>query len=231
MSHFILTRMCYTDVDLSRKRLELSRLSLYPSLTKQSCRDFRWLCQVSPRDPLLSERAQMVGSLDGTLVYCEAPPGSREEANAWVETVRNGTVGAALTTRIDDDDVFAIDAVERLHRAVKGSSLQAAWTFPQGYRLNSGKVAPMDLRPNNCISVLTDSLETVLSYKHRQIDKSYRLIDIDEEPGWLWTRHDLAITKESGRGPTTFPPSSLSSVFPVDMDALATRCIELSGSQ
>ena len=220
--------MCYTDMDLSRKRLELSRLSLFPSLAKQSCLDFQWLCQVSPHDPLLLERKEMVASLDGDLVFCEAEPGSKEHSSAWVQATRPDTPGPVLTTRIDDDDAFAIDAVERLHKAVEGSSSDAAWTFPQGYRLNDGKVAPFMVRPNNCISLLADSMETVFSHKHRQIEQHYLLSVIDEQPGWLWTRHDLAITRDSGRAPTTHPPGTLSSIFPVDMDALAAKCVELS---
>lgn len=72
--HFLLTIAVWdpaVDLAVNRRRLELARASIVPSIAAQTRRDFTWVVAVHPADPLRAERLEVFAG--GGVEVLEAP--------------------------------------------------------------------------------------------------------------------------------------------------------------
>jgi hypothetical protein len=247
LEHFVLTRSAYGaawDLEANRRRLELFRGVTCRTMATQTERRATWIVLVDVRDPLAGHRilaAEATGIPIRILWWDQA--GAELAAAPWdpkPNTPRqkvaatayrapwNDAIGirssTTLLTRIDDDDGFASDALERIRDAAEAEAItgRAAFILPRGIRVWNGLEVDSD-HPTNAWATLQtpagDEL-TVYDYCHRQVrDQGFPVVDVDEEPGWLWVRHQDTI---SGIRHAEQPISDATrALFPIDWGLVA----------
>lgn len=212
--HYVLTRAHRGPdypLDANRRRVELLRGITARSLAAQGT-DWIWLVYVNPDDPLLDERMEAFWSA-GVPVVTLSSDADVDAAIDWSEPV--------LTTRIDDDDAFAGDAFDRLHLAASNLRRRTALVFPVGYRINDGLSERIHHGRNAWSSIYAPASDRVhiRQVVHPRIAMLAPITFVDQDPAWLWVRHQDA---ESGfrRADQPITPQ-LRALYPVDWDLLA----------
>lgn len=184
MRHYVLTRSAYPPtypLAANRRRLALLRRVTARSLKAQTTRDWTWVLAVHGDDPLRAEREAIAASV-GVPVIMSVRPG-----RGWADVIP--TDAGALTTRLDDDDALARDALERIARAAQGERM--ALTMPHGYRYSRARCERVSQRANMFISLASPEVppRIVMEATHGGIGRLAPLHVVDRAPGWLWVRH------------------------------------------
>lgn len=165
-------------MDANRRRVELLRGITARSLAVQGT-DWTWVVTVNPDDPMLGERMDAFRSAGAPVVPVH---GDSADAIDWS--------GPVLTTRIDDDDAFAPDAFQRLHRFVRKTSDTTALIFPFGYRTFESRYDLIRHRKNAWVSLYAPSERVhVRAVQHQRIHRHFSVREVDHRIGWLWVRH------------------------------------------
>lgn len=166
-------------LDANRRRIELTRGITAPSVSAQGG-DWTWIVWLHPDDPLRADRLAAFESAGHEVI-----PVVEDAAPAidWD--------GPVLTTRIDDDDAFAVGAFDRLRAAADGLRRRTALMFPIGYRVHEGRVDVVRHGRNAWLSVFAPAGDRshAKSVQHQRIRQLAPVRWIDMEPAWLWTRH------------------------------------------
>lgn len=188
MRHYVLTRAYRSPdypLEANRRRVELLRRVTAASLREQGG-DWEWIVYIDPRDPLLEDRLDAFASA-GVPVIPIAVGRDATEVIDWS--------GAVLTTRIDDDDAFAVGAFNRLRAAVKPSA-RRGYVFPMGHRVCAGQVMPIRHGRNAWSSLYAPHGDRihVRAVQHLHLRNIAPITYIDERPSWLWVRHQDAET-------------------------------------
>jgi hypothetical protein len=271
MNHFVLTRSAYGPEwtpEANARRLALTNAVTIPLMAQQSTRDWTWLVLLDPRDALLEERlwayrnVQQTGIAVIPLLWWPedvAPaPWDRNAARTtrvqqvaatgymapWREEIP--TESRALMTRIDDDDGFALDALERFQRAAADvpDDARRILVLPQGFRVSNGRYVRVVHPANAMHSLVTPAGDElcIYDYGHTQIarggyvdlrrrevfdsgriapseDAPAPVTFVDDAAGWLWVRHGDTISRDV---PAPMPISrGLREMFPIDWSVLA----------
>jgi hypothetical protein len=217
LRHYLMTRSYRGPdypLDANARRIALLRGITARSLSEQAG-DWTWLAFVAPDDPLREDRLDAFRSAGHPVI----PVTSTAEAETAIDWS-----GPVLTTRIDDDDGFSMDAFARLYAAVLPASVPWAYIFPVGYHVRDGRVAMNRHLRNAWPSVYSPVgfREHALTHQHQRIPAAYPVTFIDDGPAWLRVSH-----QDNGR-PTSHRPhgaitSTIRALFPVDWDLLAPR--------
>ena len=182
MKHYVLTRSYRGPgypLEANRRRIEITRRITAPSMAVQGGK-WTWLVYIDPADPLLGERLDAFASAGVPVI--PVPTGDRvEEYIDWS--------GPVLTTRIDDDDAFARDAFRRLRKTLP--KRRAVLMFPNGHRVNDGKVELVQHRRNAWASMYAPAGDRVhvRQIAHGLLSTVASVIYVDSGPAWLWVRH------------------------------------------
>ena len=211
MIHYVLTRSAYPaayPLEANRRRLELTRHITARSLAAQTERRWRWVVTIDLADPLLEQRMDVLRAAGVPLITVpvkqrrvvrEVTPDGQLEGD--VEPRAGGPYRRAiepeagderiLTTRLDDDDALAIDALARIRAAAERDPGEHAWIMPHGFRWHRARVCPMTHTRNMFASLDSPRhpLQVVVEAKHNVIDEHWPVRFVDREPGWLWVRH------------------------------------------
>lgn len=231
----------------NRARLEQTRLVTAPLMAAQTTRDWTWRVLLDPRDPLMAERMDVfkTGGAVDFLIWADipiepvsAPWDSRpNEMNSYRERLAAaayrvpwrrwwpelGTDEPLLQTRIDDDDGFAPDALERFARTAARLRVRTALMLPYGIRVWGGRMDRVQHAANAMSSLYTpagDSL-CIYDYGHTQVRAKVRVLTVDRELGWLWIRHPLTLSGWR-RAHTRITPEVMAA-FPIDWRALGAH--------
>lgn len=211
--------------DANERRLRLLRGITARLLAKQRG-DWRWVVMLHREDPLAVERVRAVRGADPravVLYFNGAVPTDRQAFlraiahQGWRGACAAGK-GPVLTTRVDDDDGFAPDALPRLRAAVVRAGFQRrrAWLFPHGYRVWKGRSTFVRHVTNAWSSVLSPAGDPFVIFEtnHNRIADVAPVSFVDERPGWLWVRHPDTIS--GGRTADVPISAALRSLFPID---------------
>lgn len=235
MQHYVLTRSSYPPsypLEANRRRLELTERVTARSLASQTERAWRWVVVVHPQDPLLDERMDVL-ELAGVPIITvpvrhrtqlgEVTPDGRLPADvdgpggpwhrAIAAEVRDGRVA---TTRLDDDDALATDAIARIRAAATTQAGPVALILPVGYRWHRGRVERMRHLTNMFVTLDSPGrpLHVVMGFKHNAVRETWPVRTLDSAPGWLWVRHnDTRSGSRSARLPLR---SDVQELFDVD---------------
>lgn len=213
MKHFVITRfgLGISDESWYEYRISLFKSVTFNSLKSQTNKNFTWIILV---DPLISESA------NAQLAQCKAEFPQIEivtfaplEDLVWDVVPRKMILEYCsdewiLTTRIDDDDAWRRDYVEKLQKYANenlGEEKGAGIEFPEGWEIDiSGKtVAHLRYHFHSMgYSILTrrNELYTVYDGSHSDMAKNleqrgYKLIVAENsEKMWLYIRHRQAIS-------------------------------------
>ncbi|HET7030344.1 MAG TPA: glycosyltransferase [Candidatus Limnocylindrales bacterium] len=247
LEHFVLTRSAYGaawDLEANRRRLRLFEGVTCRTMAAQTERRVTWILLLDVRDPFAGHRvlaAESTGIPVRILWWDQAgvelapapwdpqPNTPRQLVAAtayrapWNDAIGIRT-SRTLLTRIDDDDGFARNALERIRTSAERwpAPGRAARILPRGIRVWQGRQVPVR-HPTNAWATLEtpagDEL-TVYDYGHRQVrEQGFPVVDVDEDPGWLWVRHPDSI---SGIRHADEPISDATrELFPIDWDLVA----------
>jgi len=211
VKHYLLTtshRGPDYPLDANRRRIELLRRVTVPTLAVQGT-EWTWIVVVNTDDPLLIERLDAFRSAGSHVI----PTRDIASVIDWS--------GPVLTTRIDDDDGFAPDAFQRLHRRLTNPPTEPrVLMFPFGYRTYQGRYDTIRHRKNAWCSVYSPPGYRVhaKSVQHQRMHSLAPVVEVDTKPAWLWVRHpDTNSGIKHAERPLI---EKVRTMFPVDWDLI-----------
>lgn len=193
------------DLDWLAHRFALFERFTIPSMAAQTCRNFTWLILVDERTPSVwKERLAELLLVDGfadvaRVLWC---PPTREYrpvhaiASEWI--VDHCQAPLLVTSRIDNDDAFAIDYVERVQAA---NAAPGSWvSFPVGCNFDVvGGVARRHSSVKNHFLTFVEERDesppkTVMMVPHGLVKGPFVRL---EGTGWLEVIHAQNICNQS----------------------------------
>jgi predicted O-methyltransferase YrrM len=218
--HLIIIQAVYTDHSLSARRLAISRHTSKPSLAYQTRKPVIVLCQ-HPDDPHAQERLQMY-----TETGCEVQQVWRTEWKLYGEDYEL-PAGRKVVSRMDDDDVIAIDFCERTYNAGCKAANGTALIWPQGMTYWRHQAYDWKYPGNQFVSIVTAENRSPHDMQHHKF-LNWPFVVVSHEVGWIWVRHGDAHTPTLEK----YRPRRLNRIdtnrTPVNMRAIS-RAIEPSG--
>ena len=218
--HLIIIQAVYTDHALSARRLAISRHTSKPSLAYQTRKPVISLSQ-HPDDPHAQERPQMYAETG-----CEVRQVWRSEWKLYGEDYELPE-GRKVVSRMDDDDVIAIDFCERTYNAGCKAANGTALIWPQGMTYWRHQAYSWRYPGNQFVSIVTAENRSPHDMQHHKF-LNWPFVVVSHEVGWIWIRHGDAHTPTLGK----YRPTRLNRIdvsrTPVNMRAIS-RAIEPSG--
>ena len=219
-------------LDLNQRRIELAAGITVRSLVAQTDQQFEVVVCMDINDPLTRDRQAMFRSLGCHVwfVYIDSANLTPDQTGIAAYRAPWSTIlgtGPYLTTRIDDDDAFAPDAIARIKtlygRAVdSGHTEEFAIVLPNGYRVWGGRYSPIEHRSNAWSTLFTPTgSHHIYTYRHREIAKHVPVVYGNTKPAWLWVRHPDTL---SGHKAAMKPyDDELRARFPIDWTLLDSQ--------
>lgn len=218
--HLIIIQAVYTDHNLSARRLAISQHTSKPSLAYQTRKPTIVLSQ-HPDDPHAQERLQMYLETG-----CEVQQVWRKEWKLCGEDYEL-PAGRKVVSRMDDDDVIAIDFCERTYAAGLKAENSTALIWPQGMTYYHNQAYSCRYPGNQFVSIVTDQNKSPHDMQHHRYLRWPHIV-VSEEVGWIWIRHGDAHTPTMER----YRPKKLNRIYvsrtPVNMRAI-DRAMAASG--
>lgn len=182
----MLIQACYTDVELSRRRLAISLHTSVASLTYQTSKPTIHIVQ-HPDDPH-AKRRESVYRATGCPVVTLFRDGWRLYGENW-----ELPDGRKLISRIDDDDVICRDFCLHTMRAAPDEG-NAALIWPMGYVLWRDRAYLLKHPGNQFVSLMTNEQHDPHQQGHWLYHKEWTSVIVSRSPGWMWVRHGDAVT-------------------------------------
>jgi hypothetical protein len=217
--HLVLTRSAYGpgwSLEANYRRLAITEGVTARLMARQTNRDWTWVVLVNSRDPFLAKRLDVFRRAAPALtpIYWEpgelagAPWDPNAERTTLVQKVAATAYRAPwaealgdrgeliLQTRLDDDDGLALDALERTRAAARRRRDRTVLMQPVGYRVWRGRCSKVRHDTNAMHSLLTPAGDElgIYDYGHRRVAAVAPVVTVDEEPAWLWARHQDTIS-------------------------------------
>lgn len=242
LPHYILIRSTYSDSQLSRDRLDITKLTLAPCLKHQRT-PFTAVVLVNREDPYLSERTALFQQSCQSVVFLESKKPSRSLGNLPVNHAgRDETLAVCgtemiaapfwsrgietnerrLITRVDDDDIIAGWMTERLQRAAADIDEDSILYWPNGYVL-SDQLRWRTSETNQFQTLLTSSPNAGLTpfvEHHAHVRDRWPVVTVDEARAWCWVQHPDAKTWNPDRKRAGRVEGRPTRHFPADLSAL-----------
>lgn len=230
MRHFVLTRAAYGSAwstEENERRLELMCAVTLPTLVAQTERRWEWVLLLDLADPLMDARAAAAEKVGVPVRFLHwdssgetEKPRSRSAAHAyrasWRAALGPGE-GPTLTTRLDDDDGLAPDALKRVRAAAEAYADPdpVVLELPVGYRVSEGCAELTRRERNAWITYRAPAGDSTLVYDFNHRRHELPVLHVDQEPGWLWLRHQDTLSGHKGR-PANPIDERLRDLFPID---------------
>jgi len=243
MRHFLVTQWNCDQYDLAwlKRRQKVFERFCLPSVKSQSCKDFEWLLVSDSRTP--DEFKKVLDSYPATVIYYDfehydwdehAPPCNdlspimkRSTQLEYIKPVLVDHIGTedtdyVITSRCDNDDVLAIDHIERIqrfsHDQWRFSRKDKFWvSFVRGMKWCHGKVYPFNSNNNPFISFVEnpEDLQTCYQVCHTLALKTdYPFYGVREgSPTWLQVIHDENLLNKLMRYRGEAPDSTIRDRF------------------
>jgi predicted O-methyltransferase YrrM len=174
-----------------------------------------------PDDPHAQERLQMYAETG-----CEVQQVWRREWKLYGEDYEL-PAGRKVVSRMDDDDVIAIDFCERTYNAGCKAANGTALIWPQGMTYWRHQAYSWRYPGNQFVSIVTAENRSPHDMQHHRF-LNWPFVVVHHEVGWIWIRHGDAHTPTLGK----YRPRRLNRIdvsrTPVNMRAIS-RAIEPSG--
>lgn len=172
--HVIVIRCSFQDALQSRRRLEISKATCIPSLKAQKNKNYEIILRVSRRDPLLDKRVSAFKDIGVPVQF-------------------DHVSGDLISTRMDDDDVVAVDFTSQIQTASLGRNYGAI-SLACGILFDSGNWYKWTFPGNMFQSILCNGSNEVFRHSHRSMPNLRGSKVIYGEPSWVWVRHPFTIT-------------------------------------
>jgi len=212
MRHYVLTRSSFAPqvgIDEIRFRLELLRRICVPSLQEQTDRNWGWIVLVNLKDPMLKERTAILESAGVPWLWIKSSEGMTVRGGPdaprgpWDRYMRKDQ--SRLTTRLDDDDALAPNALETVRRAAekweRRRGTRHVFSFSDGWRV-MGPLAERVTYDTPTFSSLyapKGDVAIINDVAHLSAKKLAPLTSATHDPMWMWIRHDASRSHQNMR--------------------------------
>jgi len=215
--HIILIQSAYDDEVVSRDRLDLSRKTVFPSLQQQT-RPAKLQVSVCEDDPLLADRKSMFESTGHAVEYVYNSP-------ATLDTLRdhkwNLPVGPRnLVGRVDDDDILPTDFCRISQEKAPYCDVNGLLVWPNGYVFYEGEFYRKNHPGNQFCALVSREGLGPHEHAHRSYVKAWPVLYANVSRGWVWVRHDGALTGTMARYRRNKGTKLNTRRFPYDFEAL-----------
>ena len=182
LPHILIVQAVYTDPELSQRRLNITKHTLAPALESQVHKPTVHLAQ-HPEDPHALERASLLENTG-----CVVLPIWRDSWKLYGEDYEIPK-GKCLVSRCDDDDSLSRDFFSLTYAIASDQESPCALVWPNGYVFWRSKGYRLMHSGNQFVSVLTYDGDSPHDQGHWKYAKTWRLVVVSNEPGWIWIRH------------------------------------------
>ena len=228
--HLILTRFnCRFAASWKLRALEPQWLSdrfdlferyCLPSMKAQTWQRFRWLLLFDEETPSpFRERSESYAAHNIEPIWVgNVTPELVDQIIR--ERIAPGATHV-MTTRLDNDDTFSIDAMARLATAARATSARRYLNFPTGYVLSRGRLYRHYHQANAFVSLIEPvdgTIDNVWKIPHTEIASHAPVVQIDDSPAWLQVVHGDNVSNRV-RG-TRVLPATIASKFVIDQNTL-----------
>lgn len=200
IAHFVITRFnlplrgwtkdknnvsVATDTWMAR-RIDLFRTFCLPTLASQTTRQFTWL--VLFNDKTAEQYKRLNEQLQHEYAFYK-PLYLSDEQTADLPTYLSGQIKAVtdaeyvVTTRMDNDDALAIDAIEEIQSCVKSTSYKQPYavSLPNGIQFYTQYNLSMwvNYKANHFLSLVerkSERYKTVYDFSHVEVSKRYPVV-------------------------------------------------------
>jgi Putative rhamnosyl transferase len=222
-AHLVLTRFNVRwivgphDTGWLAHRFDLFERYCLPSMQGQTNREFRWLVFFDEETPEpFRSRIEAYAAWPVFSPVLIGPPSSE----AYNDAIAAHLDGAdrLLTTRLDNDDALARDAVDRLQAAVRQGPREFL-NLPVGYVWNRGRLYRHS-HPSNAFLSLSEPAEGFRSAwadPHEQASQVAPVRQLGGGPGWLQVIHEHNISNRVRGRRYRHSADRVSETFAVDM--------------
>jgi len=206
IKHFILTRFNIASPgremkirlqpEWLEKRFKLFEELCLPSVKSQTCQDFEWIVFFDEKTPV--EYHQKIYQLQSLFPFRAEFTGMCEMNRVcpqFVASIGKGEGDWLLTTRLDSDDMIAIEFVGRLRSLLTQRRRQIV-NFTNGtiLSLNSGKPTLYIHRDNSnpFVSLLepfNNKICTIWGEQHVNLDRLAPITQVGDFPAWMQVVH------------------------------------------
>jgi len=189
--HIILIQSAYDDADLSRERLDVSRKTIYPSLLQQT-RGVKLQVSVCEEDPLLADRKLMFEATGHEVEYVYNSPATLD---TLLEHKWDLPVGPRnLVGRMDDDDLIPTDFCEISQDKAPYCDVNGLLVWPNGYVFYRGEFYRKRHPGNQFCALVSREGVGPHDHIHRSYIDAWPVLYANASRGWVWFRHDAALT-------------------------------------
>ena len=156
--HILIIQSVYTDPELSRRRLAITRTTCVPSLAAQTRKPVIHLAQ-HPDDPHAAERLELIRGTG-----CIVLEVWRDQWRLYGENY-NLPEGRKVVSRMDDDDCLCREFCEATYNAAPSFG-EVALLWPHGIVYYRSCAYGWSHRGNQFVSIVTDGMKSPHDMKH-----------------------------------------------------------------
>lgn len=230
--HVLLIQSAYSDERLSRQRLDLSRLTIIPSLAQQTA-DAEIVVSVHPDDPHLADRQETYRSTGRMVRFVEASSDAPSNAPGVPKPhavphhlnvdwqLQHGV--RQLVGRCDDDDILPTDFCEISQRAARTCPNKSVLIWPNGYVFFDGEFYRLHHEENQFCAIVSDDGTHPHEHSHRSYVHAMPVTIAEPSRGWVWVRHRQAISRTLNRYLRHRGTQLNIRRFPYDFDAITSE--------
>jgi len=194
---FITIQSAYREESLSRKRLEITKNWLIPSLKQQTV-PITVIVSLCELDPILEERKKVFRGCDQKVQFVYRDPtyvpvhlNNVCNMDPW-----NVPVGPRVAvSRCDDDDAISIDFMAHTLNCAQTCDFdEALLIWPNGYSFYGG-ILYRCRHIGNQFPTIVSSRGVDPHYRpHKTLYREFHRIAVNYSRGWIWNRHENTIT-------------------------------------
>ena len=174
------------DEDYLKERFKIFEKYTLPSMKRQTNQNFTWLILFHQNTPDSFKRK--IKKLKGKFDFIDLYLGDGEKFN-FEENMEY-----TITTRIDNDDMFSEDYIEKIQEYANNNWHDCILSFSKGrkYDLNSKKQYEYERKDNHFLSMIGTKGECILQYNHAKIfDSGKEVVMLDSnKPMWTEIIHE-----------------------------------------
>lgn len=181
------------DEDYLKERFSIFEKYTLPSIKQQTNQNFIWLILFHKNTP--DSFKKKIEELKEEFTFIDLYFGDEEKFDFLEYCNKQGeNIKYAITTRIDNDDMFSYDYIDKIQEYANSNLHECILSFSKGrkYDLNSKKLYEYERKDNHFLSMIGTKEECILQYNHSKIfniGKEVIMLDSDK-PMWTEIVHD-----------------------------------------
>lgn len=181
------------DEDYLKERFSIFEKYALPSIEQQTNQNFTWLILFHKNTPYSFKRK--IKKLKEKFNFIDLYFGNEEKFDFTEYCNRQEeNIEYAITTRIDNDDMFSEDYIARIQEYANDNFHECILSFSEGrkYDLSTKKQYEYERKDNHFLSMLGTKKECILQYNHSKIfDSGKEVIMLDSnKPMWTEIIHE-----------------------------------------